>query len=370
MPLAILFRDEVKQYDFGQGHPFRGERFKAFMPFLQSRLGEDRYDLISAPPVSEEDLRLICEQEYIDFTKQFYAAAAGGDYSARLAGSFHNFHSVDNTPAGRPGRVEEAARIIVGQAKAACDLVMDGKYEKAVSVGGGLHHAKRSYGEGFCVYNDVAFSAAYLTARLGLDRVLVLDTDAHAGNGTCEYFYGNKKVLFIDVHQDPRTVYPGTGFIEQTGYGEGLGYTVNLPMPAGSGDDAYRLAFETVVEPIVHEFRPQIIIRNGGSDPHFADSLTNLGVTVSGFSMIGEKVRSMASVCDGKVVDLITSGYNLAVLPHAWLSMLCGLAGYDVTIEEPKPKPRSTMETGTVEATRKMIGQLRAQLAPYWSCMR
>jgi acetoin utilization protein AcuC len=371
MPIAILYSDMVKEYDFGQGHPFRSDRFDVFMPFLKQRLSPgNHYELMEAEPATEDDLRLICNQDYIEFTKLFYAAANSGSYSPRLANSFHTFQSVDNVPAHGPGRVEEAARVVAGQAIAACDLVRSGRFEKAVSIGGGLHHAKPSYGEGFCIYNDVALSGLYLAERHGFERVLVLDTDAHAGNGTCEYFYGSNKVLFIDIHQDPRTVYPGTGFVHQMGAGDGLGFTINLPMPAGSGDDAYRLAFESVIEPVVSEFRPQIIIRNGGSDPHFADRLTNLGVTVPGFGMIGEKVRQMASACGGKVVDLLTSGYNLDVLPYAWLSLVCGLAGFDVPVEEPFAKQARYTEASTVGATDRMIDQLRINLAPYWSCMR
>ncbi len=112
---------------------------------------------------------------------------------------------------GTPGKVEEAARLIVGQAKMACDLVQSGQYQKVISIGGGMHHAKQRFGEGFCIYNDVAFAALYLIEKYQLDRVMVLDTDAHAGNGTAEYFRANPKILFVDIHQDPRTIYPGTG---------------------------------------------------------------------------------------------------------------------------------------------------------------
>jgi acetoin utilization protein AcuC len=169
-------------------------------------------------------------------------------------------------PIGRPGRIEEAARFVVGQAKMACDLIQTGIYKKVISIGGGLHHAKPSYGEGFCLYNDVAFCALHLMQQYELERILILDTDAHAGNGTCEYFYEDARVLFIDLHQNPMTLYPGTGFADQIGHGKGKGFSVNIPLPINAGYDSYQLIFESIVEPITWEFEPQIIIRNGGSD--------------------------------------------------------------------------------------------------------
>lgn len=362
MRMAILYQDGLREYDFGAGHPFRGERFSVFMSFLRQRLREgEHYDLIQAEPATDEDLLLICTKKYIDFTTAFYEAAHAGE---PLPGYFYEFFSVDNVPASRPGRIHEAARLIVGQARMACDLVLTGRYRQAVSVGGGLHHAKPSYGEGFCVYNDVAFCAQYLIQKYGLTRILVLDTDAHAGNGTCEYFYSDPRVLFIDLHQNPRTIYPGTGFARDIGAGEGRGFTVNVPMPVGAGDSSYALVFETIVEPLCHAFQPQIIIRNGGSDPHFADRLTNLGLTVSGFRMIGEKVRKMAEICNGKVIDLITSGYNLNVLPFAWLALIAALGNLQVQVEEPQP-PR-TGDYRSPGATSLVIDEVKRHLSPYW----
>jgi len=163
-------------------------------------------------------------------------------------------------PIGRPGKLEEAARLVIGQAKLAADLVQSGQFNMVVSLGGGLHHARRGYGEGFCLYNDVAFCATYLLEEYNLERILILDTDAHAGNGTSEYFYSSPQVLFIDLHQDPRTLYPGTGFAPDTGIGEGKGFTVNVPMPVYAGNDSYRLVFDEIVGPLAEEFKPQIII--------------------------------------------------------------------------------------------------------------
>jgi acetoin utilization protein AcuC len=366
MALAILYREELSEYDFGPGHPFRGDRYGIFPQFLPKHLAEDdNYRILKAEPVTDDDLLLICQREYIRFTKEYYRAANLG---LSVPGQVSRFQSGDNIPRGKPGKLEEAARLVIGQAKMACNLVQDGKYKKVVSIGGGMHHAKPAYGEGFCLYNDVAFCGRYLLQDYNLERILILDTDAHAGNGTCEYFYDEPKVLFIDLHQDPRTLYPGTGFAQQTGSGSGKGFTINIPMPVYAGYDSYKLVFESIVQPVTEEFNPQIIIRNGGSDPHFADGLTNLGLPVKGFRMIGEKVREMAEICDGKVIDLIASGYNEDVLPYGWLALLSGLGGIELEIEEPVPVPQRL--DSSYAATERVIDEVKSQLRDYWKCLR
>ena len=368
MAIGILYQENLKEYDFGPGHPFRGDRYELFPRFLKENLAEDdNYRILGSESATDQDLLLICGKDYIDFTKEYYKAANLG---LIYPGEFYRFHSGDNLPIGKPGKIEEAARLVVGQAKKACDLVQQGQFQKVVSIGGGLHHAKPSYGEGFCLYNDVAFTALYLIQKYKLERILILDTDAHAGNGTAEYFYEDPRVLLIDLHQNPMTLYPGTGFANEIGAGRGRGFTVNIPMPVSAGYDSYKLAFESLVKPIVQEFQPQIIVRNGGSDPHFNDGLTNLGLSVKGFSMIGEKVRKMADVCDGKVIDLIASGYNREVLPYAWLALICGLAGIALQIKEPDPVPQRHLSKFAFDETEAVIYEVRKNLKDYWACLR
>jgi acetoin utilization protein AcuC len=367
---AILWSADLQEYDFGEGHPFRGRRYHTFMPFLKANLGEAQYRIVGAAKATDKDLLMICTREYIDFTTDYYQEAHRG-VAAAHDGRFYQFHSLDNRPVGRPGNVEEAARLIIGQAKRAADLVERGEYTKAVSIGGGLHHAKSSFGEGFCLYNDVAFCATYLMERYGLQRILILDTDAHAGNGTAEYFYDEPRVLFIDVHQDPRTLYPGTGFISQIGAGEGAGYTVNVPLPPYAGYDSYELVLEEIVQPLANEFKPQVIIRNGGSDPHFDDQLTHLGLPLKGFRMIGEKTRELAAaLCQGREIDLIASGYNETILPFAWLALITGLAGIETAIEEPEHVPGRYRQDLVLIDTEKVVKELKEELKGYWTCFR
>lgn len=366
---AVLYRDELKEYDFGSGHPFRGDRYERFINYFKSRMaGEAWCDILTAEPATNDDLLKICDSDYIRFNQDYYGAVSAG-WTSYFEG-FNNYQSLDNKPIGIPGELEMAARLIIGQAKTACDLVMAGRYDKVISVGGGMHHAKQRFGEGFCIYNDVAFAALYLIEKYGLERVLVLDTDAHAGNGTAEYVRTNPKVLFIDIHQDPHTIYPGTGFAHEIGSNGREGLNVNIPLPPNAGDACYRAAFDEIILPVTREYKPQIVIRNGGSDPHFDDGLTQLGMTIAGFRMMGEKVKEMTAGCDGKQVDLIASGYNKDVLPYAWLSMLAGVADFPLSVEEPVPVPQQLKRETPIPETLKVLEQVKGYHKEYWQCFR
>ncbi|TFH35026.1 MAG: histone deacetylase family protein [Dehalococcoidia bacterium] len=368
--VSILYREELREYDFGVGHPFRGDRYEIFPKVLKEHVVADgHYRLLAAETCTEEDLRLICGQEYIDFSRDYFRAANLGETYSRSM-DFPKFHSLDNLPRGRPGKLEEAARMIIGQAKKAAELVMEHGEEIVICIGGNLHHAKPDYGEGFCIYNDNAFAAKRLLQQYGLQRIMVLDTDAHQGNGTCEYFYSDPRVLFVDLHQDPTTLYPGVGFANDIGEGEGKGFTINVPMPVYAGLDSYRIAFDEIVTPVAREFKPQVIIRNGGSDPHFADGLANLGLPVAGFRMIGEKMRQLTHECGCCEIDIIGSGYNIEVLPASWLALVSGVAGFGIDIEEPVPIPQRFAQDLVADDTEKIVQRVRGYLKDYWTCFR
>ena len=353
MTIGIVYSDEMRNYDFGPGHPFRGNRYANFMRLFEEKVSD--FEVIEPRYASDEELLLVHDKGYVDFLE-------GASKGIWLPSS--RFLSLD-TPA-QPG-IGKAARLIAGASLTAAELVWEGKFTRVVGVGGGMHHARDAYGAGFCIYNDVAICVRNLIQKHNLERILVLDTDAHAGDGTCHIFYQEPKVLFIDLHQDPRTLYPGTGFAHEIGAEDGKGYTVNVPMPPGASDAAYEYALDEVFAPLAEEFEPQIIIRNGGSDPHFADELTNLGLTLDGFRMVGGKVRQVADkVCGGRAVDLVGSGYNQSILPYGWLSLISGLAGLDVEVQEPFVFSLKT--DYRLEETKKVVEEVKANLKGFWDC--
>lgn len=349
----IAFNEKYQQYDLGEGHPFRGERFENAMKFfdthgLLSRMG---VTVVSPEPASKEDLLRVHEAGYID--RIFRLARECKPYDVE-------------TPVSE--NILEAALLIVGGAIECGNAVESGKATRAISLGGGYHHAGRDYGGGFCIFNDVAVLIEYLRAKHDVKRFLVLDHDLHAGNGTSDIYYRDPSVLFISLHQDPRTLYPGTGFVWQIGEGEGEGYNVNVPLPAGTGDEAYLHALNEVFVPLAEEFKPEILITNGGSDPHFADSLGDLGLTVDGFFRLSKLAKETADrVCSGRIISMVGSGYNPKVLPSCWYALVAGIACLkSIDIEDPYEAPKEPSQCRrTVEKT---IDELKRLLRRYWAC--
>jgi acetoin utilization protein AcuC len=249
------------------------------------------------------------------------------------------------------------------------EAVIEKRVDRAVSIGGGHHHAGEDYGGGFCLFNDVAVLVESLKAKHGVDRFLILDHDVHFGNGTSDIFYRDPDVLYISLHQDPRTIYPGTGFTWQIGDGKGEGYNVNVPLPPGTADDTYLHALNEIFVPLAEEFSPHIIIANGGSDPHFADTLGDLALTAEGFFRVSRTIKETADkVCGGKLVLIPGSGYNPEVLPLCWYALIAGVIGLErATIDDrylPPEEPEHCRET--VERT---INDLKKQLGKNWTCL-
>ena len=363
---ALVYNPEINNYHFGKNHPFNEKRFLVFMDFLKKNLKdfEDYFKIIKPEAVSDKILELAHSKNYIE--------AIGKSSKGVILPDILNYISSDNIDYETgylPKGIDKPARIIAGTSLLAGELVLGDKFKKAVGVGGGLHHAKWNYGEGFCIYNDVVICVKNLLEK-GAKRILVLDTDAHAGNGVAEALKEENRTLFIDLHQDPLTLYPGTGFLNETGKGKGEGFTINIPLPPRAGDKSFEYCFDEIIFPLAKEFKPEIIIRYGGSDPYFNDSLTQLGLTLAGFKMIGKKVKILADkVCQGKEVDLIASGYNKEILPLAWMAILTGLLDLPVDKNLLKEKISPNKNAG-LETTKETIRELKQILKKYWKCFK
>lgn len=357
MTTTLLYSDALKNYDFGVTHPFRSDRFNSFLKLFKEKLGNNKnFELVRNDEfASDEELRLWHTKEYIQALK---TAAVGKETS-----NLYTFISQDNLnplTGNFPKSIEKAARSVVKNSILAVDSVWRERTDRAVSIGGGLHHARSNYGEGFCIYNDVVIAAKHALNKYQVEKILILDTDAHAGNGTCEAFFSDPRVLFVDLHQSG--IYPGTGFINEIGSGGGKGFTVNIPLDAGSGDTSYELIFDEVILPLAEAFKPQMIIRNGGSDPHFKDGLTSLGLTLKGFKMIGKKVKEISKKeCANRSVDLICSGYNPEILPKVWLTLVTSLSDEELELTE-----EIYDNNEPLERTRSVIAKVKDNLKSYW----
>jgi acetoin utilization deacetylase AcuC-like enzyme len=207
-----------------------------------------------------------------------------------------------------------AALQAVGGTLAAIDAVMDGRVANAFcAVRPPGHHAEPSRAMGFCLFNNVAVGARYVQQRYGLARVLIVDWDVHHGNGTQAAFYNDPTVLYVSLHQYPW--YPGTGSVEEVGTGPGEGYTLNLPMPAGGGDDEYLTAFDLRIRPVVRDFAPDFVLISAGFDAHRDDPLAMMAVTEVGYRTMTAFVKAWAAdTARGRVVSCLEGGYNLSAL--------------------------------------------------------
>jgi acetoin utilization protein AcuC len=348
MGIPFFYDPIFASYDFGPSHPFQGSRFERFMKELTERFPSvfARLDVRKAESAGNDLLELVHDRSYIDRVISLEKR--------------RGYLSIDTQLL--PGSIDAARHIVGASVAAAREAARSG-----LAAGfGGLHHAGPDYGEGFCIFNDVAVAAAALL-RDGMKRVLILDTDAHQGNGTMDIFIEEPRVLFISIHQDPRTLYPGRGFADEVGDGPGAGFTVNIPMPAMSGGRMYDLALDEIVFPLVDEFKPEIIIRNGGSDPLYTDTLTNLGLNLDELTRLIRRIAEKANSSKIPLVDLFLSGYG-AYVTQGWLAIVRGITGetFDLALaEEMKfvvPEERARIE----RVTRATLEYLKANLKPYW----
>jgi acetoin utilization protein AcuC len=315
-------------------------------------LSDPRVRLIQPQPASKKNLLKVHDEKYVDLIFDLAEAHKPYDIETPI------------TP-----QILEAALLICGSAMACGKAVMQKTSPRAISVGGGYHHAGKNYGGGFCLFNDVAVLTEYLRAEFRVKRFLILDYDVHFGNGTSDIYYRDPTVLYISLHQDPRTLYPGTGFTSQIGEAEGIGYNVNVPLPPGTGDATYLYALNEIFVPLAEEFFPDIIIANGGSDSHFADMLGGLALTTNGFFEVSRVIRQTADrVCEGRLVLLPGSGYNPRVLPQCWLALLAGVIGLEkIDVKEPyAPRKEPSDLRRTVEGT---VDELKRLLRKHWTCL-
>ena len=348
MSVPFYYHPDFSGYDFGANHPFRGERFATFMEELESRFPEafGMLDVRTPAAAEEQTLELAHSRTYVQRVKALEKR--------------RGFLSPDTQLL--PGSVD-AARLIAGASVAAARAAL----EKGLAIGfGGLHHAGPDYGEGFCIFNDVAIAASILLGQ-DIERIVILDTDAHQGNGTMDIFYSDPRVLFISLHQDPRTLYPGRGFTSEIGSGEGTGYTVNIPMPPLSVGTLYDEAMREIVVPLVDEFEPDFIIRNGGSDPLYTDALTNLGLDLDSLSALNRQVAEIASSRNVPLLDLFLSGYGPYVT-EGWLAIVRGILGVDMQLKIPENMIMISDEKleRMTHDMQKTIEELKVNLGAHW----
>ena len=305
--------DRFLDHDTGRSHPERPARLRAVVDGMQRAELNDALIPIEPRLATDEELLSVHDAAVLDSVRRV-AQAGGGRLDPDTA----------MTPES-----EAAARLAAGAGLTAIDALNDGVADAAFcAVRPPGHHATPMRSMGFCLFNSAAVCARALADRG--ERVLVVDYDAHHGNGTQDVFWEDGRVMYVSWHQYP--FYPGTGGLLERGAGAGVGTTINLPMPMGATGDVYRQGWEEAVLPVVEEFEPGWLVLSAGFDAHRADPLTNLGLAAGDFADLTEAIISV--VPPGRRIAFLEGGYDLDALADCAGAAVAVLAG---TAWRPEP---------------------------------
>ena len=306
---ALLLDDFLMRHLTEVGHPERPERLVVIQKALESFKD---VVLLSARRADLVDVTLCHESSYIEGVLSIIAAGetelAGGDVSVSQESG-------------------EVALHAVGGVLDTIDAVLSGRVQNAFcAVRPPGHHARPAAAMGFCLFNNVALAACHAQKEHALERVAIIDWDVHHGNGTQEIFYSDNSVLFFSTHQWPW--YPGTGHASERGEGNGFGFTINCPLPAGSGRTEFMEAFRTRLLPALKDFRPELLLISAGFDSRAGDPLGQFLLTDRDFADLTDMLLDFAAgACNGRLVSVLEGGYNLAGLGKAVASHVSRLVG-------------------------------------------
>ena len=303
---CIFIGDELAKYGFPNGHPFSTQRHEAYHSALKSSGLIDKCCIRSPQIADIEQLQLFHTKEYVSKVQHFSELGSG-------------YLDAGDTPAF-PG-VYKAAATVVGTAITAVDAVMQKNCKYAFNPIGGLHHARRETASGFCVFNDCGVAIEYLQSRYKLKQILYVDIDAHHGDGVFYSFEDDKQLIFLDFHQDSRTLYPGTGRSIETGKGSARGTKLNIEMPPGSTDDGFLIQWNKAKE-FIDQYEPEFVLLQCGVDSMSGDPITDMQYSQSTHRFVTRELISYAeSHCEGRLVALGGGGYNLDNISKGWCAV-------------------------------------------------
>ena len=278
MRVGLIYDSVYLEHDTGN-HVENAQRLVATMSLLEETHLKDNLILLPPRAATVDEISAVHAKEYIS-SIQSQAEKGGGWLDADTVMSSGSY---------------QAAIYAAGGALTAVEAVMNRQVDNAFAlVRPPGHHATCWQAMGFCLFNNIAIAAKYALANYDIERVLIIDFDVHHGNGTQDTFYADPHVLYFSTHQHP--FYPGTGSTSETGARGGEGFTVNVPMLAGWGDEEYQIVFEDILTPAAERFQPQLILVSAGYDAHWSDSIALMHVSVSGFARMVEIIKTMASI--------------------------------------------------------------------------
>lgn len=294
---------ELARYGFGEDHPFGPDRHDVFLRELQADGLNERVQFAAPRRATRAELEAFHTPAYVDWVRERSAAGSG-------------FLDAGDTPALR-GIFESGAYVVGTTAQAVRDI-MRGACRRAFVPIGGLHHARRDAAAGFCVFNDCGVAIEILRRDFDLSRIAYVDIDAHHGDGVYYGFEDDPVLIFADIHEDGRFLYPGTGAASETGKGAASGLKLNIPLPPGAGDEDFKRAWERV-ERHLEAAQPEFILLQCGADSLAGDPITHLRFSEEAHALAAQRVCDIASRhCAGRVLGMGGGGYHRRNLARAW----------------------------------------------------
>jgi len=351
MKTGVVYSPRYLDHNPGYDHPDTPSRLRVIMEELNRNgvFESEKCLLVKPKPATVETVERVHEHDYVKLVQRVCASGGG---VLDLGDTVVNRESFD------------VALLAVGGVLEAVDLVATGKCSNAFAlVRPPGHHAGAYYASGFCLFNNIAIAATRLLDDMGLNRILILDVDVHHGNGTQEIFYDTDRVLYASLHQDPRG-FPGTGFADEIGEGRGLGYTVNVPFPYRVDDQIYLKAFDEIVVPIVHQYKPQFILVSAGFDGHYTDPVGGLSLSANCYTQVFSKTLDLAArLCGGKLAVSLEGGYSLSFLGKIATAVLSRMADFEYTVRDSHPV--SSPRTG--RRARQIMEDVKRIQSSFWS---
>jgi acetoin utilization protein AcuC len=332
MKTAFVWDAAFTRYLFRPDHPFNPKRLELAVSLIEALglIGEQGTGIIAPRPATEEELLRVHSAEYIEAVRHLSRPGA----EAREGWPW-GLGTEDNPIF--PG-MHDAASLIVGGTMRAAEAIMNGEATRAFNIAGGLHHAHHARASGFCIYSDLSAAIAWMRERFGV-KVMYIDYDAHHGDGVQGVFYEEPDVLTVSLHETGRFLFPGTGFIEELGEGDGYGYSVNVPLEPFTEDDSWLNIHRELLPELAEAFRPDVIVLMNGVDGHVLDPLTHLRATLRLYQETVRLVREIADQhCGGRLLATGGGGYDIwRVVPRAWTQVWAGLSEQPVPDDVPQP---------------------------------
>ncbi|MFQ6051815.1 MAG: histone deacetylase family protein [Candidatus Hydrothermarchaeota archaeon] len=341
MRISIIYHPKYLEHDPGSRHPENPKRLQSVIDLLEVYEIFQKVNKIEPKSLNSHLVEKTHESTYVKLVKDL--SSRGGMLTL-------------DTPVYK--NTYDIALLSVSGAIEAVKETMENHSLSFALIRPPGHHAGKDFGGGFCYFNNIAVCANYLKGFL--ERILIIDFDAHHGNGTENIFYSDPGVLYFSIHQHP--LYPGTGSIDDVGKGEGEGFNINAPVPPKTSGAGALAIMNQILLPVTESFKPEFILVSSGFDGYFLDPISDLGYSINTFVKFASLIREISEKCKNRVTMLLEGGYHPDGISYGVLSILNELGDLELSIEEPNPPP----EQKITERVSEIINRIRGKISPYW----